>query len=96
MVSALQYCGFRITLPFVLQRAQQGKEFLSQFQHLFCWCHSVPLILDSVSLLHLSDLWVPWNQPGIPALCLLIAQPFGGWELFQLMDGVCGGFTPSE
>ena len=96
MVSELQYRGFRVTLLFVLQRAQGGKQFLSQFQHLFCWHRSVPLILDSVSVLHLSDLWVPWNQSGIPALCLLIAWPFGGWELFQLMDGVCGGFTPSD
>jgi len=96
MVSALQYRGFGVTLPFVLQRAQQGKQFLSPFQHLFCWHWSVPLILDSVSVLHPSDLWVPWNQSGIPALCLLIARPFGGWELFQMMDGVRGGFTPSD
>lgn len=96
MVSALQHHGFAVTLPFVLQRAQQGKQILSQFQHLLCWRWSVPLVLDSISVLHLSDLWVPWNQSGIQALCLLIARLFDGWELFQLMGGVRGGFTPSD
>lgn len=59
MVSALQCWGFGVALPFVLQRAQRGKQLLSPLQRSLCWRRFVLLLSNRVSVLPVSDPWCP-------------------------------------
>lgn len=83
MVSALQCWGFGVALPFVLQRAQRGKQLLSPLQRSFCWRWFVLLLSDHVSVLPVSNPWLPRHPPAIPALRT------GGRPRSRNKPGVC-------